>query len=117
MASDTINSEEIPKKRATHQARVRHLLRVAGAVLVMGIVFRMLWNWLGTPLFMFPPLTYFQAVSAVATAGALMMLFRWTWRRHQRRVPPPKAFTCCPDKPSGPTKDGIRDILYKAMVS
>jgi membrane protein YdbS with pleckstrin-like domain len=117
MEPDAINPKENPKKRPTCRSRVRHLLRVAGAVLVMGLVFRLLWNWVGVPLFTFPSLTYLQAVSAVTTTGVLMMLCRWTLRRHRKRVPSHMVFACCPGRPSGPNKDGIRDILYKAMVS
>lgn len=116
MEPNTTNPEEIPKKRPTCRPCGRHLLRAAGAVLVIGLVFRLLWNWVGGPLFTFPPLTFLQAVSAVATAGFLMLLCGWTSRRHRRHAPPHMAFACCPEKPSGPDKDEIRDILFKAMV-
>lgn len=118
MKPDTIKSKETPKNRSKCRPSIKHLIGVAGAVLVMGLVFRLLWNWVGVPYFMFPHLTYLQAVSAVTTASILMMLCRWAFRCHRRRIPFHKTFACRPRKPSGPDKeDGIRDILYRAMLS
>ncbi len=104
------HQREDPTKLNSSRRCIGRLFKRVIAILAMGLVFWLLWNWAGVGLFTFPQLTYLQALSAVMASGVLIGITMWTVRRRPRHAQRRTMFSGC--RPSRCASDtvGMRDI-------
>ena len=103
-------NDDPKQKRPACRRMGRPILWAAAAVIILGLVFWLLWNWAAAPLFTFPPLTYLQALVATMIILLLAGMLRCIAGRN-RRISSPDAtsdvggpWRCSPDRA------GKRDI-------
>jgi hypothetical protein len=80
----THHKEEPMQKRPPCRPAGKHVAKAILAVVALGLVFYMLWNWAAVPLFTFPSLTYLQVLGAILLMGAALLIGIHTIGRGRR---------------------------------
>ena len=111
MVEPNTHQREDPVKQNASRRCIGRLFKRVIAILVMGLVFWLLWNWAGVGLFTFPQLTYLQALAAVMASGVLIGITMWTVGRRPRHPYHRKMFSSCRAAGYDPDMAGTRDIL------
>ena len=78
MIEQNRHQRQNPMKQNASRRCISRLFKRVIAILLMGLVFWLLWNWAGGRLFTFPQLTYLQALVAVMASGILIGITMWT---------------------------------------
>lgn len=78
--------KEAPEEKGPScRAIGKHIVKAITAIVALGLVFYLIWNWTAVPLFTFPSLTYLQALGAIFLMGFLLLVARHTVGRCRNR--------------------------------
>lgn len=87
MPPETTNIDEnTDKSRRRCRHFVRRIPKAAVALIALGLVFWLLWNWAAVPLFTFPPLTYLQGLGAILLTAFLASICMFAVVRRRKHA-------------------------------